>query len=257
MGRLGNNLFQIAATIGYSLKHNVEWGIKKGYIEPGFRVYQVDLFLPNMPSINGIHFKRYNEPTFDYREIPFHPDGVRIVGYFQSIKYFEHCQELIKAAIDIPIHEGYLDYCGIHARRGDYVNLDTNFPAVNVDYFKMAIPIMREKGYEKFLVCSDGMEWCEDMLPKNFPDVEFKFSKGQTEWTDMALMASCSANIIANSSFSWWSAFLNPNPDKVVISPHNTSWFGVDNGVVRLAKEQGVEPCLDLIPDSWIKVKFR
>lgn len=257
MGRLGNNLFQIAATIGYALKHDVGWGIPKGYIEPGFQVYQVDQFMPHLPSNNGVHYKRYNEPVYDYREIPFHPDGVRLVGYFQSLKYFEDCQELVSAAIDLPFINGYKDYCGIHARRGDYVMLDAHFPPVNMNYFKQAIPVMVEKGYNKFLVCSDGMEWCEETIPPNFPDVHFEFAKGNTEWRDMSLMASCGANIIANSSFSWWGAFLNPHKDKYIVSPHNTSWYGPSNGVVTDAHNRGVEECLDLIPDSWHKIKFR
>lgn len=257
LGRLGNNLFQIAACIGYAKKHGVNWAIQKGYIEPGFQVFQVDQFLPHLPSNDGVHFKRYNEPFFDYQEIPFHPEGVRPVGFWQSIKYFEHCQDEVKKVINLPFYGGFKDYCGIHARRGDYVMLDTNFPPVNVDYFKLAIPKMIERGYEKFIVCSDGMEWCEEVLPANFPDVHFEFSKGFNEWQDMALMGSCGANIIANSSFSWWSAFLNPHEDKYVISPHGTSWFGWDNGVVHDAKKRGVEPCLDLIPDSWEKIKFR
>lgn len=257
MGRLGNNLFQIAATIGYATKYNVSWGIQKGFIEPGFRVYQVDQFLPHLPSSNGVHFKRYNEPFYDYKEIPFYPDGIRIVGYFQSLKYFEHCQDEVKKVINIPIFGGWDDYCGIHARRGDYVNLDTHFPPVTIEYFKMAIPIIVAHGYSKFIVCSDGMEWCEEVLPVNFPGVHFEFSKGMNEWQDMSLMASCGSNIIANSSFSWWAAFLNTHENKIVISPHNTSWYGKDNGVVRDAKKRGVTECMDLIPDNWIKLKFR
>lgn len=257
MGRLGNNLFQIAATASYALKHNIEWGIPKGYIEPGFQVYQVDQFMPDLPSHEGVHFKRYDEPNYDYTEIPFFPEGVRLVGYFQSIKYFEQHQNEIRYIIGLPIVDGYRDYCGIHARRGDYVLLDSHFPPVTVEYFKQAIPIMLDNGYKKFLVCSDGMEWCEEMLPANFPSIHFEFIKGLTEWRDMALMASCGANIIANSSFSWWAAFLNDYPQKIVVSPHNSSYYGPDMGVVKDAIARGVEPCRDLIPDSWIKIKFR
>jgi len=257
MGRLGNNLFQIAASIGYAKKYNVDWGIPKGFIEPGFQAFQVDQFMPHLPSHNDAHFKRYDEPTFDYSEIPFWEEGIRLVGYFQSLKHFEHCQDEVKRVINIPFYDGYKDYCGIHARRGDYVTYDTHFPPVTVEYFKQAIPIMVEKGFNKFMVCSDGMEWCEDILPVNFPGLYFEFSKGRNEWQDMGLMASCGANIIANSSFSWWSAFLNPIPDKTVISPHGISWFGPAGGVVRDAINQGKEPCLDLIPDDWIKIKFR
>lgn len=257
LGRLGNNLFQIAASIGYAKKHNVDWGITKGFIEPGFQAYQVDQFMPYLPSHEDVHFKRYNEPVYDYTEIPFHPEGVRIVGFFQSLKYFEHCQDEVKRQIAIPFFPGFADYCGIHARRGDYVDLDTHFPPVSVEYFKMAIPVMMSHGYKKFLVCSDGMEWCEEVLPANFPEVEFEFSKGFNEWQDMSLMASCGANIIANSSFSWWAAFLNQHPNKIIVSPHNTSWYGPDNGVAHDAKKRGVEACADLIPDTWIKLKFR
>ena len=257
MGRLGNNLFQIAACIGYAKKYGVEWGIPKGYIEPGFQVYQVDQFMPQLPSHGDAHFKRYDEVFFGYTEIPFFPEGVRLVGYFQSLKYFEHCQQEVRDAINIPIYPGLSDYCGIHARRGDYVIHDAHFPPVNLDYFKIAIPMMIEKGFTKFKVCSDGIEWCEDILPINFPEATFEFSKGTTEWQDMGIMASCGGVIIANSSFSWWSAFLNPNPNKVIISPHGTSWFGPAGGPVNEAKSRGIEPCLDLIPDEWIKIKFR
>lgn len=262
LGRLGNNLFQIAACIGYAKKHNVGWGIQKGYIEPGFQVYQVDQFLPHLPSNEGYHFRRYNEGdrpigNYDYQEIPFNPSGVRLVGFWQSYKYFENALPEVKAAFKLPYEEGFEDFCGIHARRGDYVDLDTNFPPVTIEYFKQAIPIMVEKGYKKFLVCSDGIEWCEEVLPVNFPDLFFQFSKGRHEWGDMAAMASCGSIIIANSSFSWWSAMLSHAENPTIISPHHTSWYGPDNGVVHNARERGVEPCRDLIPDSWIKIKFR
>lgn len=257
IGRLGNNLFQAAAAIGYAKKYNCGWGITKGYIEPGFQVYQVDQFLPWLPSHDGNHFRRWAEPSYDYKEIPHHPQGVRLVGFFQSLRYFENAQDEVKKWFRLPIEEGWKDWCSIHARRGDYVELDTNFPPVTLEYFKEAIPIMQSKGYNKFFVCSDGIEWCEEVIPTAFPGVEFVFSKSRNEWQDMSVMASCGSNIIANSSFSWWSAFLNPNPDKIVISPHNASWYGPDNGVVHEAKRNGKEPCLDLIPSDWIKIRFR
>lgn len=257
MGRLGNNMFQIAASIGYAEKYDVEWGIPKGFIEPGFRVFQVDQFMPHLPSHKDVHYKRWDEPNYDYTEIPFHPEGVRIVGYFQSIKYFEHCQQKVKDAIMLPYHRGLEDWCGIHARRGDYIIHEAHFPPVNMDYFKIAIPMMVEKGFTKFRVCSDGIEWCEDVLPVAFPHLQFEFSKGTHEWMDMSIIGSCGAIIIANSSFSWWAAFLNPNPNKIIVSPHNLSWYGKVNGVVDDAKRRGVEPCADLIPKEWIKIQFR
>lgn len=260
LGRLGNNLFQIAATIGYAKKHNVGWGIPKGYIEPGFKVYQVDQFMPHLPSNEGVHFRRYNETCYDYQDIPFHPQGVRLVGFFQSLRYFEHCQEEVKQAIKLPYEDGWHDYCGLHARRGDYVDLDTHFPPVDLNYFKQAIPVMKDRGFKKFFVCSDGIEWCEETLPANFPDVEFLFSKSRNEWQDLSVLASCGSVIIANSSFSWWGSYLNKHNGIngfAVVSPHHTSWYGKDNGVVHEAGRNGKEPCTDLIPNNWIKIKFR
>lgn len=257
IGRLGNNLFQIAAAIGYAKKYNCGWGIQKGYIEPGFQVYQVDQFMPWLPENEGNHFRRWNEPSFDYHEIPHNPQGVRIVGFFQSLKYFSHCQDEVKKWIKLPRVDRWEGHCGIHARRGDYVDLETNFPTVTLEYFKQAIPIMVDKGFTKFFVCSDGIEWCEDILPPAFPDLHFEFSKGRNEWQDLSVYGSCGANIIANSSFSWWGAFLNQTINKTVVSPHNTSWFGPDGGPVREALAAGKEPCADLIPDEWIKIKFR
>lgn len=257
IGRLGNNLFQIAAAIGYAKKYRCRWGIQKGYIEPGFQVYQVDQFLPHLPSNEGMHFRRYAEPNFFYHEIPHHPQGVRLVGFWQSLKYFEHCQDEVKKWIRLPYYEGYKDWCAIHARRGDFVDLDTHFPPVTIEYFKIAVPMMVERGYKKFFVCSDGIEWCEDVLPPAFPELEFKFSKGLNEWQDMGMIASCGSCIIANSTFSWWGAYLNPHEDKTIICPHHLDWYGPDNGVTHEAKKLGREPSIDMIPDGWIKIKFR
>ena len=257
LGRLGNNLFQIAACIGYAKKYNVDWGIPKGFIEPGFKVFQVDQFMPHLPSHNGVHYRRHNEMFYDYAEIPFYPEGIRLYGYYQSLKYFQNAQDEVKEAIKLPFYEGLKEYCGIHARRGDYLIHQDHFPPVTVEYFKQAIAVMVDRGFTKFKVCSDGIEWCEDVLPVAFPELTFEFNKGLNEWQDLATIASCGAVIIANSSFSWWGAYLNPHEDKVIVSPHNTSWYGQFGGVYNEARLRGIEPCLDLIPEGWIKIKFR
>jgi len=92
IGRLGNNMFQIAACIGYAKKHNVGWGVKKGYKERGFNVFQVDKYFPNLPACDS-YFKAYTEfqeewagMEFNYHEIPFHPNGCELVGFWQSLK---------------------------------------------------------------------------------------------------------------------------------------------------------------------------
>jgi len=258
IGRLGNNLFQIAACIGYAKTHNVGWGIKKGYRERGFNVKQVDVYLPNLPSCD-LHFKGYNEWQeqwtgfeFNYHEIPFHPNGVEIVGFWQSEKYFKHASHEVKKAFNITYHSEYKDYCSIHVRRGDYVNHATNFPPISDLYIDRALDTLYDKvGRIKLLWFSDDIEWCKLAAKRLAPDYDHTFSEGRNEWEDLCVMASCGHNIIANSSFSWWGAWLNRNENKIVICPSNKAgqWFGPDAGVKH--------DCTDLIPDGWGEIEFR
>jgi hypothetical protein len=254
IGRLGNNMFQIAACIGYAKKHNVGWGIKKGYIERGFGVNQVDKYFPHLPECED-HFKRYSEHQpghdhdwFDYHEIPFHPKGVQIVGFFQSLKYFENAQEEVVKAFNLKYVSGYKDYVSIHVRRGDYVQHAESFPPVTEEYVLNALSIDELPHDIKPIFFSDDIEWCRWKFNK-IPNAVF--SEGRNEYEDLCLMASCGHNIIANSTFSWWGAFLNRNPNKIVISPsvEKGNWFGHSSGVQQAPK--------DLIPDSWIQIKFR
>lgn len=256
IGRLGNNMFQIAACLGYAKKHGVKWGIKKGYIEKGFKANQVDKFFPNLPSCDS-SFKVYTEfqdkwagLEFNYHDIPFHPNGVEIVGFWQSEKYFENAKEEVRKAFDLPVIEGYRDYVSIHVRRGDYVQHSGSFPPVTKDYILSAMNeiLWNKVGRIKYLVFSDDIDFCKEMLHE-YGGIEY--SEGRNEYEDLCLMASCGHNIIANSSFSWWGAWLNKNPDKIVISPSHKrgNWFGMEAGIKH--------DCIDLIPKEWIQIEFR
>jgi hypothetical protein len=245
-------MFQIAACIGYAKKHGVGWGIKKGYIEKGFKANQVDRFFPNLPSCDT-HFRTYTEFQdkwagfeFNYHEIPFHPNGVEIVGFFQSEKYFENAKEEVRKYFDLPVIEGYRDYVSVHVRRGDYVKHSGSFPPIGMDYIDKAVKKLPHS--EKFIVFSDDINWCKENI--NF-DGNIQFSEGRNEYEDLCLMASCGHNIIANSSFSWWGAWLNKNPDKIVVSPSHKkgNWFGHSSGTQH--------DCIDLIPKEWLQIEFR
>ncbi len=243
IGRLGNNLFQLAAAIGYAKKYNVGWGIKKGYVEKGFNAYQVDKYFPHLRGTDCI-FKSYYEPHFDYQEIPYHKHGIQLVGFFQSLKYFEHCQDEVRQALSIKYVDGYQDYVAIHVRRGDYVQHSGSFPPITVDYIEEAMQNIPSK---KYLFFSDDINWCKtNFAPYDLGNIEY--SEGRNEYEDLCLMASCGHNIIANSSFSWWGAWLNRNPNKIVVSPHYENWFG---------PTAGVKNPKDIIPDGWIQIKFR
>ncbi len=258
IGRLANNLFQIAACIGYAKKYGVKWGIKKGYVEQGFQANQVDRFMPDLPYCGG-SYRRYaehqrgrDETWFNYHEIPFFPEGVELVGFFQSEKYFENAKDEVKATFGkyVRWRDTLEGYCSIHVRRGDYVQHAGSFPPLTESYISVAIKQMSFNGINKFIVCSDDLEWCKQNLSTSkglYND--FVFATGSDEWDDFSIMASCSHHIIANSTFSWWSAYLGRNPNKVVITPSAETWFGNSAGVKG--------PVYDLIPEGWIQIHTR
>jgi hypothetical protein len=217
IGRLGNQLFQVAAALGYARKHGAEWGFPSDTREtPNLRK-----FFPKIPVLDG-HFKRFNrtDPSqFNYEEFPKFNQDTTLVGFFQSLKYFEHCQDEVKELFKLDIKP--VDSVSIHIRRGDYVVHSNSFPPVTGDYIKLAIDKILYDLTEikiKCIVFSDDIGWCKNNL-LSIHNAIFEFSEGRNEFEDLSLMASCSHHIIANSTFSWWGAYLGHNPNKIVISP--------------------------------------
>lgn len=189
-------------------------------------------------------------------------------GYWQSYKYFEDYEDEIKKIFSFDerlYHENkkmvdlilnYSNSVSIHVRRGDYEkNPQTKKVHGNIctfDYYKRAIEIIKKK-IEKpiFFVFSDDIDWCKKkfkLLEENFIYSDINEGKIEKEighrdngYIDMYLMTLCKNNIIANSSFSWWAAYLNPNKEKVIIAPQK--WFNDETKDTK-----------DLCPESWIKV---
>lgn len=261
IGRWGNNAFQIAACIGYAKKYGVKWGIKKGYVEPGFGVNQVDRFMPDLPMCGG-SYRRYAEHQrgldnewFNFHEIPFFPEGVELCGFFQSEKYFENAKDEVRETFGkyVQWRDDLSGYCSIHVRRGDYVQHAGSFPPVEESYLIHSIRTMVRNGIRYFIVCSDDMDWCRkhiEMMGSTDNTVyTVEFYQGETEWDDFSLMASCDHHIIANSTFSWWAAWMGRNPNKVVITPSAETWFGPDSSVKHAVH--------DLIPEGWIQIHTR
>jgi hypothetical protein len=252
IGRLGNQMFQCAAAIGYAKKYNVGWACPNDTKE----VPRFHEFFPSLPRYDGHEFKRYNaaDPSqFNYWPIPEHKQGVKLVGFFQSEKFFEGAHDEIRKVFKLDIKP--VDAVSIHVRRGDYVQHPNSFPPVTSHYVYDAMNIFVEQGIKHFIVFSDDLEWCKENIPihKNVQanqrfGVSIEFSEGRNEFEDLSLMASCSHHIIANSTFSWWGAWLGHNPDKIVVSPSADNWFGpgFTGGVPK-----------DLIPSTWHQIKFR
>lgn len=220
-GGLGNNLFKIATCLSLADQNDVECKLSS------WRYYifeNLDFRNDRIPIKN-----HHQEPFFHYTEIEY-KENIDITGYFQSEKYFINNEELIRHSF-IPKKEisDYLENkygrmlnsgttCSIHVRRGDYL-FNPNYAVLDMSYYNEALDLMRKKGINKFIVFSDDINWCKI----NFNGDEFFFVEGENDFNDLFLMSMCDHHIIANSSFSWWGAWLNANKEKKVIAPKN--WF--------------------------------
>lgn len=258
IGRAGNNMFQIAAAIGYARKYGYDWWADEsnGHGEPYSAIHNVFPNLPKQKFGRGIryhehpnafceqHKQHFNDCHFNHHDIPNMGPDLSLTGFFQSWKYFEHCKDEVKEVFKLPHVEGYEDYVSIHVRRGDYVHHAGSFPPITEDYILEAMSRMPGLNY---LVFSDDIQWCKDLM--SGWNANIIFSEGRSEAEDLSLMASCGHHIIANSSFSWWGAYLGYNPNRIVISPSAETWFGPTAGVKQ--------PVKDLILPEWIQIATR
>ena len=253
-------MFQIAAAIGYARKYGYQWAADfgRGLSDPYSKIHEC---FPNLPKheLGGVRFHEHpnefcrlhgvhlNECHFDYHPIPDHGPNVTFTGFFQSWKYFEGQDGEIKKVFALPHIEGYEDYVSIHVRRGDYVQHSGSFPPVTVNYVEQAMMKVKRP---KYLVFSDDINWCKESFSHlNNSMQRFEFSEGRNTLQDLTIMASCGHHIIANSTFSWWGAYLGHNPDRIVVSPSAKTWFGPSAGVKK--------PVVDLIPPHWIQIHTR
>jgi len=221
--RLGNQMFQLANAISYGKRNGLPVSIPYwGYS---------DVFKGDFKSKPDTDRQKllWIEPGFNYTPIP---EGATFLdGYYQSEKYFlDNSNEILKIftfeskVVDkvSGLYNNILNderpKVSIHLRRGDYLNLPNHHPVLDIDYFKKAKSIFPKNSI--FLVFSDDLEWCK----ANFTDGDYIFIEGQEDYEDLCLMSLCDHNCIANSTFSWWGAWLNKNPDKIVVAPER--WFG-------------------------------
>ena len=228
-GRIGNCLFQISSAIGHAERVGTSYQFP---LWPSAHYFS----LGNCFSNNLLKLPIYQEPEFSYRPLP-HQINLNLHGYFQSEKYFSHCSDKIRQLLAPsqpvePIHA-----ISLHVRRTDYLTLEGCFAQLGMDYYQAALEQLPDL---PVLVFSDDLPWCR----QHFIGDRFSFSEGHTPEVDLHRMSFCTHHVIANSSFSWWGAWLNPNLAKRVIAP--SQWFG--------PKLVPTHDTKDLIPESWIKI---
>jgi hypothetical protein len=243
MGGLGNQLFQISTAYSHAIDNGFWCGfdLSKTYLPlQGHEasIYKSGIY-SELPLIKhgDYRFQAYKEPRWEYDSIPA-IDNMLLDGYFQSPKYFNHNRgKLLKLFLNDAINYGVLNRLAdrysvelqnsvsLHVRRGDYLKFPKIHPQQGMNYHWTAIEqISNKHTIGCVLVFSDDIPWCK----MNFAGEKFRFVEGNTDQEDLILQSLCNHNIISNSSFSWWGAYLNCNPDKMVIAPQQ--WFGVNVG---------------------------
>lgn len=150
--------------------------------------------------------------------------GVNPDIWLQSPEHFAGSEDYIKEVFGEGIRTMKDPFVSVHIRRGDYVKHSMFVQLWETDYYERAMAQFPDD--TRFLIFSDDQAYCRS----RWSGSRFNYSNGRDEIEDMNLMASCHHNIIANSSFSWWAAYLNPNPNKRVIYPK--AWH--TDGVVRV-----------------------
>jgi len=233
-GGLGNIMFQIATTYALAIDNDDKCIFKhqtsNQHGTPSIDNANGILSKVSFTTAEGFNPKfAYREPHFYYNKIPY-ANNLLLDGYFQSEKYFSHRRkEIINLFSPTEEMDEYLtskyshlfanETIGVHVRRGDYLSLPNHHPVCDKNYYEKALSLFtNEKEYD-IIMFSDDIKWCKD----NF-DSSFNFIVGEEPAMDMFLMSKCSHNIIANSSFSWWGAWLNENNGKRVVAPNK--WFG-------------------------------
>lgn len=183
-------------------------------------------------------------------------DDLLLEGYWQTERYFATVRKQVLEAFCFPAIDcdsrnfclaeriaGLHDVVAIHVRRGDYTKIASTQGICTQQYYESALNVVRSRVRPQLLVVfSDDAAWCRANMETLFYEAPVEYvdwNHGVNSFRDMHLMSMCSHNIIANSSFSWWGAWLNQNPDKIVVAPsrwmNGTGWY-------------------DIIPDEWIKI---
>jgi hypothetical protein len=268
IGGLGNQMFQyaIARALAEKNKDIVLLDISSfetyklhKYCLPFFNITGKPVPKKGFSRIGARLRSFFNSNIIVEKSFTFEPNilklrgSVYLDGYWQTEKYFKDISDIIRQEFtlktEFSIEEKEItkqikntNAVSLHIRRGDYVTSKVANDVLGVcpmDYYQKAMKIVSDKFINPtFFVFSDDIEWAKENLNFGYKMV---FVEGNKNYEDMRLMNLCKHNIIANSSFSWWGAWLNNNPGKIVIAPKK--WF---NDVTYDIK--------DLIPESWMQI---
>ena len=251
MGGLGNQLFQIFAVLSYSLKHKIPFYFELKQSNRSDRPFYWDNMLKSLkPFLRPvIDMPIYKEPCFNYTPLPYVEQPFKLFGYFQSYKYFKENEESIFRLLKIREKQTTVNKSvSLHFRIGDYKDIQAHHPLLTTEYYSKAIEtLIKDTGRDNWNILYFFEEKdikCVnihiDTLKKSYLNLTFEpIDHSMTDWEQMIQMSICEHNIIANSSFSWWGAYLNRSKPNVY---YPNKWFG---------PAQGVKVMKDLFPPHW------
>jgi Glycosyl transferase family 11 len=276
-GGLGNQMFQYALGRKMSIKNGdvlkfdlsvYTPGNKRTYELGGFNIVGMIASPDEIKRIKLPHgliseiiiwFKKHVLRIFniEFRAIILDKKGdMYLDGFWQSEKYFLDIRNILlkdftlknslkdSSVMVLEKIKNTSNSVSLHVRRGDYIKEKTTnayWGTCNPDYYNQAMTVLKNKiGLFTLFVFSDDIGWVKKNMQFNFPTI-FVSGYNITNYEELALMASCEHNIIANSSFSWWGAWLNQNPQKIVIAPKQ--W-----------QIKAKSRAKDIVPNSWIKI---
>src|SRR5574344_2365730 len=272
--RLGNILFQVAAAL--SLDANVTFCSKDDATLEYIQQFQNNILKlitiqKELPSLKQL--KCYEEPfenCYIYYPIPYQQgEDIVIKGFFQSYKYL--CREVVIKSFSISedirklignnfpyLYNGL--WTSIHVRRGDYLNKKNRYihPICSIGYYKKAISqFPLEMNY---LIISDDIVWCKS----HFKGKKFYFAENTTAIIYLYLPSFCHNNIISNSSYGWWGAYLNQHENKIVIAPK--IWIGyvaelkvkdlLPQKIIIINNQHSLHSMLDYILSHWNRIRY-
>jgi hypothetical protein len=208
--------------------------------------------LPILPR----RWRHWREKDFEFDPLVLDlSDNTYLDGYWQSPRYFEECADLIRSELSPIVHLGAQDEkvagliaegnaVSVHVRRGDYVSHQAaakNHGVCALDYYKAALAhVLPRVAHPHFFVFSDDPTWTRENLPLPGLATFVDHNGPDTAFQDLRLMSLCDHQITANSSFSWWGAWLNTRTDKIVVTPRQ--WF---------ANQHNIE---SLTPNNWTRL---
>jgi len=266
MGGLGNQLFQIFATISYSMYIDTTFTFPSNHLlfnKNNIRKTYWNTFLKNLQCYTIDDKPNYfliREKCFEYNQLPYiqNSKNANLFGYFQSYKYFEYnyhniCNLIqlkkIKKIVSEVYPYNYSNTISIHFRIGDYKMYSEKYELLKYEYYRNSLSYIKENTN-----CREILYFCEkedisevepiiSLLKTDFPEFSFhKIDENIDDWKQLVIMSLCSHNIIANSTFSWWGAYFNSNRNKIVCYPEK--WF---------CKNINYD-LNDLFPYKWVKI---